>query len=466
MNYPRRSAHSSEDRAWFCNVISFMVPVMSESNVDDRQESFRSTADGDIVYVKREDDRATPPPVDSATWQARSPPGDEKNDDGEEPRNPASPRATGHQRNLSSHFFESTTIGKKHRRLFSNEPPIAHRRMNSIGSSKPIPRHQRENSEGLDALSSVAAAASQWEQQPQDPPHRRPTYPAFMPPPPPHYGYPGYPPAPPHYYPPPAHYRYPVQYSQRPPAEYKAFQERKTPPPQDMSTQGSQTFVTAIATGEEGVTRHPKGHHRKLSSFGSIGTILAGTPDDKKKHHRVTSSSVSFLQDLDVGITEAADAAFLRNLQASNESPIPSSDTKLAAGGTSKRARRKCTVPGCANRVVQGGLCISHGAKRKTCKHPGCTKNVKKAGLCSAHGPARKRCETDGCQKVAVQGGRCIAHGAKKKMCARADCEKQAILDGLCKKHHDEKPSHTRGLSIFQDLSADDVGNLLNEPRW
>jgi hypothetical protein len=86
---------------------------------------------------------------------------------------------------------------------------------------------------------------------------------------------------------------------------------------------------------------------------------------------------------------------------------------------------------------------------------------------------------------VAVQGGRCIAHGAKKKMCSVDNCKKQAILSGMCKKHHDklaaldpngapmtcmvigsssgqDKPAHKRGLSIFQDLSADAVGNLLD----
>lgn len=157
---------------------------------------------------------------------------------------------------------------------------------------------------------------------------------------------------------------------------------------------------------------------------------------------------------------------------------------KLAAGGTSKRVRRKCTVANCPNRVVQGGLCISHGAKRKICSHPGCTKNVKKAGMCSTHGPARRRCDTEGCNKVAVQGGRCIAHGAKKKLCSVENCKKQAILTGMCKKHHDKltsaepmtctvvgsgsrepthKSGHTRGLSIFQDLTADAVQNLLAE---
>jgi hypothetical protein len=103
-----------------------------------------------------------------------------------------------------------------------------------------------------------------------------------------------------------------------------------------------------------------------------------------------------------------------------------------------------------------------------------------------------------------VQGGRCIAHGAKKKLCSMDSCSKQAILSGMCKKHHDQssgksvseppgsdpsqcnvieggnssrasppttatsepsrgahKPTHTRGLSIFQDLSADAVGDFL-----
>lgn len=139
-------------------------------------------------------------------------------------------------------------------------------------------------------------------------------------------------------------------------------------------------------------------------------------------------------------------------------------------GTVSKRTRRKCKVGGCENRVVQGGVCISHGAKRKTCGHPGCTKHVKKAGMCSAHGPPRKLCESEGCTKVAVQGGRCIKHGAKKKMCFIDGCQKQAILSGMCKKHHDEEaeangtnqqsPSHSRGLSIFHDQDFQD--KLLN----
>jgi hypothetical protein len=320
------------------------------------------------------------------------------------------------------------------------------------------------------------------------------------------------------------------------------------------NTQGVQTYVTAIGVGSTGRTieanphqappstmdgpsgaavGNVSGHHRKLSSFSMLFSGLAGAdppenPTLKKSgaHHRSTSSTVSFLTGLDLDNT---DATFLRNLQASTGAPAAvlnstaaqaeatklanmeknsvdrasssedeNVDSKLASGGCSKRVRRKCTVGDCQNRVVQGGLCIAHGAKRKQCKHPGCTKHVKKAGLCSTHGPARKRCNAGGCNKVAVQGGRCIAHGAKKKLCSVEPCAKQAILGGMCKKHHDQaqhdstgppagieamtckiiesksdtagssktsgkgKPGHTRGLSIFQEFSVDAVGDLLS----
>lgn len=44
------------------------------------------------------------------------------------------------------------------------------------------------------------------------------------------------------------------------------------------------------------------------------------------------------------------------------------------------------SVAGCQNGIVQGGVCVKHGAKRRQCKFPGCDKNSKSAGLCSKHG--------------------------------------------------------------------------------
>eukprot|EP00804_Cyclotella_cryptica_P019668 CCRYP_014000-RA/>CCRYP_014000-RA protein AED:0.19 eAED:0.19 QI:30/-1/1/1/-1/1/1/97/168 len=51
-----------------------------------------------------------------------------------------------------------------------------------------------------------------------------------------------------------------------------------------------------------------------------------------------------------------------------------------------KANKRTCSVVGCKNGIVQGGVCISHGAKRRKCRFPGCEKNSKSAGLCSRHG--------------------------------------------------------------------------------
>lgn len=131
-------------------------------------------------------------------------------------------------------------------------------------------------------------------------------------------------------------------------------------------------------------------------------------------------------------------------------STVPGSEIK------SKRAARKCKVEHCSNSVVQGGLCISHGAKRKQCSHPGCSKNVKKAGMCSAHGPARKKCEYRDCCNIAVQGGLCISHGAKKRLCCHVGCTKKArsTWNQMCKRHYDESlPDPSSRLSVTSATS-------------
>jgi len=99
------------------------------------------------------------------------------------------------------------------------------------------------------------------------------------------------------------------------------------------------------------------------------------------------------------------------------------------------RARRNCAIPGCCNRVVQGGVCVTHGAKRKLCMEEGCDKAVKKGGFCSSHGPSRKKCEVPGCSRVAVQAGICIGHGAKQTTCSIYGCRRKATRDGICMGH-------------------------------
>ena len=79
-----------------------------------------------------------------------------------------------------------------------------------------------------------------------------------------------------------------------------------------------------------------------------------------------------------------------------------------------KRIRQKCSAPDCTNHVVQGGVCVTHGAKRKLCSYPNCAKAAKLAGFCSTHGPARKKCDDPGCTRVAVRAGKCLSHGARR----------------------------------------------------
>jgi hypothetical protein len=263
--------------------------------------------------------------------------------------------------------------------------------------------------------------------------------------------------------------------------------------------QGYDAYTTDLMPGGYDDHQHPDLHHRKQSS---LGAFLATTgifeevfhemenkgyesaPDNIEEHAiQATTEPIAY------GSTEQLSSSFLnkkmsddaffnqfyRAIHEDDDAPViasdgprnfssesaaslpclpagfglqpntfnPNSIPKLAlkkqiSAPDPSRHRRKCAVDACPNRVVQGGLCISHGAKRKTCNFPGCTKNVKKQGKCSAHGPERKRCEAEGCTKVAVQGGKCISHGAKKKGCAVEGCAKQSIMGGMCKKHYDE----------------------------
>ena len=116
-----------------------------------------------------------------------------------------------------------------------------------------------------------------------------------------------------------------------------------------------------------------------------------------------------------------------------------------------KQMNRKCSYQNCDNGAVQGGVCITHGARRKCCAHPGCDKAVKLSRYCSAHGPSRQKCDHEGgCTQIVIQGGWCISHGARKRVCCypgglsdgknrggQVPCNKNAIVGVMCKKHHD-----------------------------
>ena len=73
-----------------------------------------------------------------------------------------------------------------------------------------------------------------------------------------------------------------------------------------------------------------------------------------------------------------------------------------------------CSKEGCKNKVVKGGVCYRHGAKRKQCSSEGCSNQVLKGGVCMKHGAEVKRCSHEGCANIAVRGGVCKRHGTHR----------------------------------------------------
>jgi len=196
--------------------------------------------------------------------------------------------------------------------------------------------------------------------------------------------------------------------------------------------------------------------------FSSVSTSLSAAHEQTR--HDISSRNEKEIRDnvqssLPMKVSKVSGKNTVEELSTDSQ-PIGNIVSSASTSPKSaKRARRKCIAEGCKKRVVQGGRCISHGAKRKACAHEGCSKNVKKAGLCSTHGPARKRCEFESCKKVSVKGGRCISHGARKKLCRIEDCQKQATMSGMCKKHHDTQKPKTS--SQQDNLSNIGLGECL-----
>ena len=77
---------------------------------------------------------------------------------------------------------------------------------------------------------------------------------------------------------------------------------------------------------------------------------------------------------------------------------------------------KRCSVEGCKNIVVKGGVCRRHGAKKeqRRCSSEGCTNHAKKGGVCMKHGAkqTRKRCSFEGCTNQSQRRGVCRRHGA------------------------------------------------------
>jgi hypothetical protein len=86
--------------------------------------------------------------------------------------------------------------------------------------------------------------------------------------------------------------------------------------------------------------------------------------------------------------------------------------------------KKCCSHEGCKNGVVEGVVCVTHGAKVKRCSHEGCANGViKKAGVCHTHFAVKKRCSHEGCANEVRKEGLCWRHGTKSL--AIASCEEE-----------------------------------------
>eukprot|EP00986_Skeletonema_menzelii_P010678 scaffold5299_cov73-Skeletonema_menzelii.AAC.1 len=113
---------------------------------------------------------------------------------------------------------------------------------------------------------------------------------------------------------------------------------------------------------------------------------------------------------------------------------VVSKSANDGSGPPKKKYKYYCSADGCTNKVVQGGVCVRHGAKVKRCSSEGCTNRAQNGGVCKRHGAKLKRCSSEGCDAfVRLSGEVCSAHS--EKGCHFEGCSIIGIYNGLCVSH-------------------------------
>jgi hypothetical protein len=87
-----------------------------------------------------------------------------------------------------------------------------------------------------------------------------------------------------------------------------------------------------------------------------------------------------------------------------------------------KKLPRACSVGGCLNVAVQGGVCWNHGTKKPICSQEGCTNQAETGSACIMHGAKAEKCRHEG------DGGVCSRHRAKVLIESAVKCKRPAML--------------------------------------
>ena len=103
-----------------------------------------------------------------------------------------------------------------------------------------------------------------------------------------------------------------------------------------------------------------------------------------------------------IQVVNQDDTSTIKSHKASKRKRLSLSEAK--EGPIRKKVDRRkykkiCSADGCTNQVVNGGVCIKHGAKVKRCSKEGCTNYAINGGVCRRHGAKLKRCSKEGCAK-------------------------------------------------------------------
>jgi len=81
-------------------------------------------------------------------------------------------------------------------------------------------------------------------------------------------------------------------------------------------------------------------------------------------------------------------------------------------------------------------VCVKHGTKKKQCSREGCTNQAQIGEVCIRHGainvdmnaPLRSA-------QILLQGGVCMKHGARVKQCSSDGCTNHARCGEVCIRH-------------------------------
>jgi len=133
-----------------------------------------------------------------------------------------------------------------------------------------------------------------------------------------------------------------------------------------------------------------------------------------------------------------ADTEIYTEINIVDEEKLTDGPTLAGTVSFQKSKRKGCIAPGCNNMARVGGVCVRHGARQQRCKFSSkCSNIAVNGGVCTKHGAVRKnkKCSVLGCNKEAKKGGICYTHGAKRKKCFIPECNNVVVKGGACNKH-------------------------------